>query len=40
MFKILIIPENYLELLFRSFSNANKKKAFRIAALYVHPDKN
>ena len=40
MFKILIIPQNQLMLLFRNFSTANLKRAFRIAALFVHPDKN
>lgn len=40
MFKILIIPQNQLTLLFRNLSTANLKRAFRIAAIYVHPDKN
>ena len=40
MFKILIIPQNYLALLFRNLSGKNLKRAFRTAALFVHPDKN
>lgn len=40
MFKILIIPQSHLLLLFKKLNNVNLKKAFRIAALFVHPDKN